>query len=133
MSSDLPSATLRQDLTGTRILFQNGIGYGGPFEGLRLCVALSYPSLDRGFEIIVTISTDDVLIFGQGVSEESLNLFVAGLFDADELEAIRLTGHVDRYSTEASPGLVSTEADFGGRPADRPTVMPASKGLFTSR
>jgi hypothetical protein len=38
-------------LTGTRILFQNGIGFGGPFEGLRLCVALSYPSLNRGFEM----------------------------------------------------------------------------------
>jgi hypothetical protein len=34
-----------------RIVFQNGIGFGGPFEGLRLCVALSYLSLDRGFEI----------------------------------------------------------------------------------
>jgi hypothetical protein len=51
MSSDSLIGTLREDLTGTRILFQNGIGFGGPFEGLRLCVALSYPSFDRGFEI----------------------------------------------------------------------------------
>jgi hypothetical protein len=28
------------------------------------------------------------------------------------------TGHVDRYSTGASPGLVSTEVNFGRRPAD---------------
>src|SRR5258707_256706 len=39
--------TLRQDLTDTRIVFQNGIGFGGPFEGLRLCVALKLSGADQ--------------------------------------------------------------------------------------
>ena len=37
----------------------------------------------------VTVNTDDVTLFGQGVSEEYLNLFQAGLFSAEELEGIR--------------------------------------------
>lgn len=37
----------------------------------------------------VTINTDDVLIFDQGVSEEFLNLYRAGLFSAFELNEIR--------------------------------------------
>ena len=45
--------------------------------------------------IIVTVNTDDVLMFGAGVSEEFLNLFRAGLFSADELETIRLAGLSD--------------------------------------
>ncbi len=45
--------------------------------------------------VIVTVNTDDVLVFGQGVSEELLNLFQAKLFDADELELIRLSGFAD--------------------------------------
>jgi adenosine deaminase len=32
--------------------------------------------------VIVTINTDDVLVFGQGVSEEFWNLFEARPFDA---------------------------------------------------
>lgn len=42
--------------------------------------------------IIVTIAADDVLVFGQGVSEEFLNLHNAGVFTADELDEIRLNG-----------------------------------------
>jgi len=42
--------------------------------------------------VVVTINTDDVLVFGQGVSEEFRNLFRAGLFDAEELDSIRLAG-----------------------------------------
>jgi adenosine deaminase len=42
--------------------------------------------------VIVTVTTDDVLVFGQGVSEEFLRLFQA---DADELERIRLAGLTD--------------------------------------
>jgi hypothetical protein len=42
--------------------------------------------------VLVTINTDDVLVFGRSVSEEFLGLFQAKLFDADELERIRLTG-----------------------------------------
>jgi adenosine deaminase len=45
--------------------------------------------------VIVTINTDDVLVFGQGVSEEFWNLFEARLFDADELESIRVAGLTD--------------------------------------
>jgi adenosine deaminase len=45
--------------------------------------------------IIVTVNTDDVLMFGQGVSEEFLNLFRTGLFGVDELETIRLAGLSD--------------------------------------
>jgi adenosine deaminase len=40
----------------------------------------------------VTINTDDVLVFGQGVSEEFLALYQAGLFNAAELDEIRLEG-----------------------------------------
>ena len=45
--------------------------------------------------VIVTINTDDVLVFGQGVSDEFRNLFKTGLFNADELEKIRLAGLAD--------------------------------------
>lgn len=45
--------------------------------------------------VIVTVNTDDVLVFGQGVSEEFLSLFQAGLFNADDLETIRLAGLTD--------------------------------------
>jgi hypothetical protein len=47
---------------------------------------------------MVTINTDDVLGFGQGVSEEFLNLFQAKLFRGDELEKIRLAGLTDPVS-----------------------------------
>jgi adenosine deaminase len=43
----------------------------------------------------VTINTDDVLVFGQSVSEEFLNLHRAGVFDAEELDQIRLNGLSD--------------------------------------
>jgi hypothetical protein len=36
-----------------------------------------------------------VLVFGQGVSEEFMNLFHAKLFSADELEFIRFAGLTD--------------------------------------
>lgn len=42
--------------------------------------------------VIVTINADDVLVFGQSVSEEFLNLFSAGVLTADELDDIRLNG-----------------------------------------
>lgn len=44
--------------------------------------------------VIVTINTDDVLVFGEGVSEESL--FQANVFSIDELEKIRLAGLTDQ-------------------------------------
>ena len=37
----------------------------------------------------VTINSDDVLLFGQGVSDEYLNLYRAGLFSAAELKTIQ--------------------------------------------
>ncbi len=37
----------------------------------------------------VTINTDDLMIFGQSVSEEYRNLYQAGVFSADELDNIR--------------------------------------------
>lgn len=40
----------------------------------------------------VTINTDDLLIFNQSVSQEYLNLFQAGVLDAQALNTIRLTG-----------------------------------------
>ena len=40
----------------------------------------------------VTINTDDLLVFGQSVSEEYLNLYREGVFSADELEQIRQNG-----------------------------------------
>lgn len=42
---------------------------------------------DHGVKI--TINTDDVTLFDQGVSEEFLNLFQAGVFSPEELEEIR--------------------------------------------
>ena len=44
------------------------------------------------YGIKVTINTDDVLVFNQGVSEEFLSLFNESLFTADELNKIRETG-----------------------------------------
>jgi adenosine deaminase len=42
--------------------------------------------------IRVTVNTDDVLFFGNGVSEEFLALYRAGVFTAAELDRIRLNG-----------------------------------------
>jgi Adenosine deaminase len=43
----------------------------------------------------VTVNTDDILMFGQSVSDEFLNLYRAGLFNAAELDQIRLNGLSD--------------------------------------
>ncbi|MDE2767417.1 MAG: adenosine deaminase [Chloroflexota bacterium] len=43
---------------------------------------------DHGVD--VTINTDDLMIFGQSVSDEYVNLYRAGVFTAEELEEIRL-------------------------------------------
>jgi adenosine deaminase len=40
----------------------------------------------------VTINTDDALVFGDGVSEQYVKLFRAGVFSAAELDLIRLNG-----------------------------------------
>ena len=41
--------------------------------------------------VLVTINTDDLMIFGQSVSEEYRNLYRAGVFSAQELDNIRRT------------------------------------------
>lgn len=40
-------------------------------------------------DVPVTINTDDLMVFGQSVSEEYRNLYRAGVFSAEELEGIR--------------------------------------------
>ena len=46
----------------------------------------------------VTINTDDLMIFGQSVSEEYRNLYQAGVFSAQELEDIRCASLVGATS-----------------------------------
>ena len=53
---------------------------------------------DRG--VPVTINTDDLIIFGQSVSEEYLNLYKTGVFSARELDDIRVSS-----LTESELGL----------------------------
>jgi adenosine deaminase len=43
----------------------------------------------------VTINTDDALVFGCTVSQEFLSLYRAGVFNAVELDQIRLNGLTD--------------------------------------
>ena len=45
--------------------------------------------VDHG--VHVTINTDDLMIFGQSVSEEYLNLYSAGVLSAEVLDQIRET------------------------------------------
>jgi adenosine deaminase len=45
--------------------------------------------------IVVTVNTDDVLMFGSSASEEFLKLYDAGVFSARELNQIRLNGLTD--------------------------------------
>ena len=46
--------------------------------------------------IAVTVSTDDLTMFGQSVSDEYLNLFRAGVFTAEELDGIRVASLASR-------------------------------------
>jgi len=48
---------------------------------------------DAGVKL--TVNTDDVLVFGQSVSDEFLNLYRAGLFSAAELNELRWNGLSD--------------------------------------
>lgn len=52
--------------------------------------------------VIVTINTDDILMFGSSVSEEFLKLYDAGLFTTAELDRIRLNGLTDPLVTKAA-------------------------------
>lgn len=44
------------------------------------------------YGVKVTVNSDDIMLFGQSVSQEYLNLFRTGVFSADELEEIRQNG-----------------------------------------
>ncbi len=46
--------------------------------------------------VIVTVNTDDALMFGIGVTDEYLALYRAGVFTAAELDQIRLNGLTDQ-------------------------------------
>lgn len=67
-----------------------------PTSNIKLKRVASYKShpirilFDHGVK--VTINTDDVVIFGDGVSEQFLKLLKTGLFTYDELDIIRKTG-----------------------------------------
>ena len=45
---------------------------------------------DHGVQ--VSVNTDDALVFGDGVSEQYLKLYKAGVFSAAELDIIRQNG-----------------------------------------
>jgi adenosine deaminase len=45
--------------------------------------------------VIVTVNSDDVLVFGSDVSEEILSLYKAEVFNADEFDATRRAGLSD--------------------------------------
>jgi adenosine deaminase len=68
-----------------------------PTSNIKLKRVHSYKShpirtlFDHGVK--VTINTDDVLVFGDGVSEQFLKLFKAGIFNLKELEVIRRNGN----------------------------------------
>ena len=65
-----------------------------PTSNVKLGAAADYAThpirslYDHGVEI--TVNTDDLMIFGQSVSDEYLNLHRSGVLTADELDAIRV-------------------------------------------
>ncbi|HTX87355.1 MAG TPA: hypothetical protein VMC08_00065 [Bacteroidales bacterium] len=67
-----------------------------PASNIRLKRTASYKThpirvlYDHGVK--VTVNSDDVLLFGAGVSEQFLGLYRSGAFSAEELEEIRMTG-----------------------------------------
>ena len=67
-----------------------------PASNIRLRRAGSYAThpIRRLFDagVIVTINTDDVVIFGNGVSEQYYKLYRSGAFTLAELERIRIYG-----------------------------------------
>lgn len=52
------------------------------------------------YGVRVTINSDDILVFGQSVSSEYLNLYEAGVFNAEELNIIRKNGLESRGIVE---------------------------------
>ena len=67
-----------------------------PSSNVALCRAESIKKhpirklFDHGIK--VTINTDDLMIFGQSVSDEYMNLYRESVFSPDELETIRQNG-----------------------------------------
>jgi len=67
-----------------------------PASNIRLKRARSYKThplrilVDHGVK--VTLNTDDVLLFGAGVSEQLKRLYATGIFTEDELDRIRQNG-----------------------------------------
>ncbi|MDP1623519.1 MAG: hypothetical protein Q8M08_14400 [Bacteroidales bacterium] len=67
-----------------------------PTSNIRLKRVVSYKThpikilFDHGVK--VTVNTDDALVFGDGVSEQYLKLFRAGVFTLKELDQIRMNG-----------------------------------------
>lgn len=53
--------------------------------------------------VIVTVNTDDVLMFGSTIIDEYLKLYDAGVFSTAELEMIRLNGLTDPLAIHGSP------------------------------
>jgi adenosine deaminase len=58
--------------------------------------------------VIVTVNSDDAIVFGAGVSEELLSLYQVGVFTAEELDQIRRWGLHDVPTRE--PGLLPHRA-----------------------
>jgi adenosine deaminase len=52
------------------------------------------------YGVRVTINSDDILVFGQSVSKEYLDLYEAGVFSAEELNIIRKNGLESRGVVE---------------------------------
>lgn len=52
------------------------------------------------YGVRVTINSDDILVFGQSVSKEYLDLYEAGVFNAEELNIIRKNGLESRGIVE---------------------------------
>lgn len=67
-----------------------------PTSNVRLCRVAGYDVHPIGVlhrhGVKVTVNTDDVLVFGQGVSEEFLHLHRAGVLTLQELDAVRRNG-----------------------------------------
>lgn len=66
--------------------------------------------------IKVTINTDDVLAFGQGVSDEFLSLYTTDLFSAAELDQIRqngLTPFERQWTSKSSEDLRTSQSAMG--------------------
>ena len=81
--------------------FASGLSLDQPPAALDLCAAVA-PNLEtiadwKLFDagVRVTVNTDDMIVFGQGVSEGFLNLYKSRCLNAEELDQIRENGLSD--------------------------------------